>query len=276
MRRPLWILALLLALLVAGIFAWLGQWQMSNAIRTSADPVVETEEVRPLSDASIPSEGVAEEGAGVVVKLDGAFDPENLSVVTQRENAGTTGVWVVGNFVTEGPNAASGANLAVAIGWAPDVGSAERAISEFEADPDIAQKRAIEGRYMPAEAVSPPKADEDPRSMNSMVPAYLVNAWSDVNAPIYSGYLVMHPTDAVTTLLDPLDPIDSVTPVPPEAVSWLNVFYAVEWVVFAGFAVFFWFRLTRDAWEKEHELKLMAEGEDQDQLSGPDTLSEPQ
>ena len=39
--------------------------------------------------------------------------------------------------------------------------------------------------------------------------------------------------------------------------NWLNVFYAGEWVVFAGFAVYFWFRLTRDAWEKEHELAAL-------------------
>jgi surfeit locus 1 family protein len=35
--------------------------------------------------------------------------------------------------------------------------------------------------------------------------------------------------------------------------NWLNVFYAIEWVVFAGFAVFLWFRLVRDAFEREHE-----------------------
>lgn len=29
--------------------------------------------------------------------------------------------------------------------------------------------------------------------------------------------------------------------------NWLNVFYALEWVVFAGFAVFLWWRLLADA-----------------------------
>ena len=35
--------------------------------------------------------------------------------------------------------------------------------------------------------------------------------------------------------------------------NWLNVFYAVEWVVFAGFAVFLWYRLVRDAVERERD-----------------------
>ncbi|QYM75513.1 hypothetical protein [Leucobacter luti] len=93
--------------------------------------------------------------------------------------------------------------------------------------------------------------------MRTMIPAHFANVWADVDAPVYSGYLVLHDDGDIPALLASadLDPIDSVPPLPPETVSWLNVFYAIEWVVFAGFAVFFWFRLTRDAWEKEHELQ---------------------
>lgn len=35
--------------------------------------------------------------------------------------------------------------------------------------------------------------------------------------------------------------------------NWLNLFYAAEWAVFAGFAFYFWYRLAKDAWEKEVE-----------------------
>lgn len=51
-----------------------------------------------------------------------------------------------------------------------------------------------------------------------------------------------------------LEKIVSPAPDPPEKVNMLNLFYGIEWVVFAGFALFFWFRLTRDAWQKEHEM----------------------
>ena len=50
-----------------------------------------------------------------------------------------------------------------------------------------------------------------------------------------------------------LDKIDSPVPEIGASVNWLNIFYALEWVVFAGFAVFLWYRLVRDAWERELE-----------------------
>ena len=45
------------------------------------------------------------------------------------------------------------------------------------------------------------------------------------------------------------------SPAPSEGsrVNWLNIFYAIEWAVFAGFAFYLWYRLARDAWEKEVE-----------------------
>ena len=41
MLRPRWIAMLALCLLVAGVFAWLGQWQLSRAIDTDPLPVPE-------------------------------------------------------------------------------------------------------------------------------------------------------------------------------------------------------------------------------------------
>jgi hypothetical protein len=32
----------------------------------------------------------------------------------------------------------------------------------------------------------------------------------------------------------------------PETINWLSAFYFLEWLVFAGFAVFLWWRLVRD------------------------------
>ena len=50
-----------------------------------------------------------------------------------------------------------------------------------------------------------------------------------------------------------LQPIDSPAPDEGSNVNWLNIFYAVEWAIFAGFAFYMWYRLARDAWEKEVE-----------------------
>lgn len=266
MRRPQWILALLFALLVAAVFAWLGQWQMGNAVRTETAEVVDTETVRPLTEVSEPNAGVTDVAAGTVVEVAGYFQTSDIVVVAPRENAGESGAWVVGNLAALGDDPETPANLAVAIGWAPSVEAAEEAAQRFasQLEGGFSVPDALEGRYMPPEGTSVPKPDEDPQALTTMSPAQLANVWNQVEGPVYSGFLVMHPTtDTAEQILAEygLDPIDSVPPLPPEQVNWLNVFYAIEWVVFACFAVFFWFRLTRDAWEKEHELKLLSEAE---------------
>jgi len=48
-----------------------------------------------------------------------------------------------------------------------------------------------------------------------------------------------------------LEQIDSPEPSSDVTLNWLNVFYAIEWVVFAGFALYLWYRLVRDAWERQ-------------------------
>lgn len=264
MRRPRWILALLLALLVAAVFAWLGQWQMEHAIRSDAQQTADTETPRPLGEVAEAGSGVTDAAAGMVVRVSGSLVPGDTRVVAPRENAGETGAWVVGHLsVTADPAGEDPeTGLAVAIGWAPSVAEAEAAAELFEADPGFAEPRDLEGRFMPPEGPVIPKGGEDPQVMHAMVPAQLVNTWQRVPGPVHSGYLVVHPSGdgGEMPAVAQLAAIDSVPPEPAESVNWLNVFYAIEWIVFAGFAIFLWYRLARDAWEKEHELqKLQAE-----------------
>ena len=43
----------------------------------------------------------------------------------------------------------------------------------------------------------------------------------------------------------------NIGPQPPaEKINWLNLFYAAEWVVFAGFALFIWWRLVKDDYRR--------------------------
>ena len=46
--------------------------------------------------------------------------------------------------------------------------------------------------------------------------------------------------------------IDAPPPNNEVSLNLLNIFYAIEWVIFAGFAIFLWYRLVKDAWEEEN------------------------
>ncbi|WP_042544373.1 SURF1 family cytochrome oxidase biogenesis protein [Leucobacter komagatae] len=268
MRRPQWLAALLLAMIIAAVFAWLGQWQMGNAIRDNVDELSATETVRPIDDLTPPIAGIPELSAGAVVSVDGGFVSGDFSVISERMNQGpdataerSKGAWVVGHLVRPDHDNAS---LAVAVGWAPSDEAAANAVQHLNTLPE--GERVLEGRYLPAEAPEVPRPDGDPHYSRTMVPAFLANSWNAApTGPIYGGYLVLHETADAPDLADAgLVRIDSVAPSAPEKVSWLNVFYGIEWAVFAAVALFLWYRLARDAWEKEHEMMLLtAEADEQ-------------
>jgi hypothetical protein len=64
---------------------------------------------------------------------------------------------------------------------------------------------------------------------------------------MYDGYIILAET------VSPLTVISAPPPVPQAVLNWLNIFYAIEWIAFAVFALYFWFRLVKDAVERETE-----------------------
>lgn len=235
-RRPKWIGALLLALAFAAGFAALSQWQLSRSV-DSADAQHLTETVVPLKTVAVPQTPVSVTAAYQMVSVTGALVPGDASVVSGRVNGGRQGFWVVGHIVTtEVPS------LAVALGWASTRKAAETSAA---ASPGLEGPRLYTGRYQPTEPPQESKFEEGER--NTVSVAALVNQWTTAPRGVYGGYLVaaQAPSGLVT--------IDSPRPSDEVSVNWLNIFYAIEWVVFAGFAVFLWYRLVHDAWEREQE-----------------------
>jgi hypothetical protein len=95
--------------------------------------------------------------------------------------------------------------------------------------------------------VLPPKAG-DPLTLTRMSPAALLSRWHDIEGlDVYRAYV------AAEVPQGPLDAISSPAPAAGSSLNWLNIFYAIEWAVFAGFAFYLWYRLARDAWERELE-----------------------
>jgi cytochrome oxidase assembly protein ShyY1 len=238
-RRPRWIAALVLALGIAAGFAALGQWQIGRAVQTATVVVVPDETVTPLSKVATPQKEVTDRAAGQIVSVVGRRVPGDTYVVSDRVNFGVTGYWVIGHVV-----AANGASVAVALGWSHTKSAADAAAEALRAG---APSATIVGRYQPTE---PPDQDDFEHNAVTVVSIpWLLNEWKTVPTSAYGGYIVSNVPPAGLTK------IQSVRPVNDVSLNWLNVFYAIEWALFAGFAIYLWYRLVKDAFEREEEDK---------------------
>jgi cytochrome oxidase assembly protein ShyY1 len=244
MLRPRWVLALLLALGIAAAFAALGQWQIERAVEQATVEVAPTEEVRPFAGLVEPDSPTPQLATGQMVEVSGTFVPGDTVLVDGRLNDGVPGTWVVAHLeVVDAP----AGGLPIALGWAADRADAEAALADFEAQAGE-EPVTLTGRFLPSEAPMLPDEDADPHAMQTVAVAQLINLWADYDdRPAYFGYV---------TAADPFDGLTAISSPPPEQeveLNWLNIFYAVEWAVFAAFAVYLWYRLVKDAVEREQD-----------------------
>jgi cytochrome oxidase assembly protein ShyY1 len=232
--RPRWIAALVLALTVAAGFALLSQWQLSRSVSTGTVVERPTETVLPLTEVAEPQKPVRTDADGQLVTTSGEYIDGDTIVLSDRINGGQAGYWVVAHLRTSG-----GAGIAVALGWTAEQNEAASVASSFRAG-----EATVTGRFVVDEA--PQTSDFQNGALSTLSAAALVNLWPDADpAGIYNGYIVAgQPAEGLTK-------IDSPRPVSTVELNWLNVFYAAEWVIFAGFAVFLWWRLVRDVYLRE-------------------------
>jgi surfeit locus 1 family protein len=237
-RRPRWIALLVLALALAAVFAFLGKWQLERSIENGKPLPATTETTISLDDVADPSKGVGDSVAGQKVTVSGTFVAGDTTVLTGRSGGGR--YQSVGHLV----DAKTGASLPVVLGWS-DQRSAAVAGGDRLTD---GASMTVSGRYYPAES---PDQDAFQRNEYSAVaPARFVNTWKSFDDDMYGGYVV---ADGSTAKAADLGTIADRAPTREVQFDWLNLFYAVEWVVFAGFAVFLWYRFVKDAWERENE-----------------------
>ena len=253
-RRPLWIGLLALALALAAGFAALGQWQLERSVQSGAVVIRTTEQIVPLESVAVPQGPVSDAAAGHRVQVEVRFVPDQYLVIADRLNGARSGFWVVDRAEVldagEEPAASEaatpdGASIAIALGWTEDADAAASVADSLELD-----TRTIAGRYLPSD--TPQTAEFEDGPLGTLSIAELVNLWSDFDGDVYGGYVVADEP------VPGLEAIDSPAPDSEVSLNLLNVFYALEWAVFAGFAVFMWYRLMKDAWEREVELAAEA------------------
>jgi cytochrome oxidase assembly protein ShyY1 len=237
-RRPKWIAALVFALAVAALFAFLGHWQLDRSVQSLKPVNTGSETLKPLSQVQKPQTEFLDRYTGQRVSLTGSFQKGDFRVLSGRLQHSDTGYWLIGRFI----DSSNGGSVAVAVGYGTTAADARDSIASVPVAPASV---TLHGRYLPTESSDDGKYEQNRETVLSV--PQLINEWNGFSGDIYNGYVVADRSwGSLTDVYSP-PPIDKAT------VNWLNIFYAVEWVVFAGFAIFLWYRLVRDAFERELE-----------------------
>ena len=235
-RTPRWIGALVLALAIAAAFAALGQWQLERSIDNATVSEIDTETAVPLTEIAEPASAVSEEQAGRTVSVTGDVVGDDMVFLADRpDGLGGTGGWMVAHVVT-----ADGASVAVVLGSVEGMGDGAYLPLNLLGD----RSGTWVGRYLPSE--EPQSSDFENGERSALSVPELINLWADPG-PVYGGFVVL------TEPLPGLDPIRAEAPVREATLNLLNVLYAIEWVLFGGFAIYLWYRLVRDAAERQPE-----------------------
>ena len=231
--RPRFVALLALALLLASAFAWLGDWQLSRARDEASREVREQSAARPvapIADVLAPAEPVTGDDVRRLVTVRGRLDGGRALTVPGRELDGEPGAWVLAPLVVDG----TGGTLPVVLGWVPE---------DVRPPPVDSGPVELTGRLEQSE---PPVGGQTPdvKQVPAVSSVDLVNVWEP---PLYTAYL------AVTDPPAPLRPLPESEP--PSGFALQNLSYALQWWAFAGFAVFFWWRIVRDAHDREQDLR---------------------
>ena len=247
-RQPRMIGLLLVFVLAAFVCGRLGAWQLDRAYEraelAAQQEAAEAASAGPawLGSLLAPQETFPGELVGREARVAGQFEPGGTLLVPGRALGGHGGYLVLTPFRVsdDGTGGASWAELsgapvlAVVHGWVETPADAEALIPP---EGDV----TLSGWLQAGEATSGSAAVEGGQ-IEQIALSALVNEWG---GPIYTGYLVAtagpgSPESGGVVAL-PRPTIDG-----GSGANLQNLFYALQWWVFGGFAVLLWIRLVRD------------------------------
>jgi cytochrome oxidase assembly protein ShyY1 len=203
------------------------RWQWDRAHRTEADAVPEGPVVA-LADLD-----PAETFSGMRVRIDGAYDPANEVLVAPRQRDGRAGAWVLTPLLPRGADGrADAAAVAIVRGWVPE-GTAPAAPPGGEV--------SVVG-VLVADSRAPGALPEGAPATLEVVDTGALAQFAGY--PVRSGWFALQQQEPAG--VDQPLPLQ-VTELPGADVglNLRNAAYALQWVVFAGFVLFFWSRFRK-------------------------------
>lgn len=229
----------LLALVCVGFAAGMGVWQYDAfQERRAAEQRDLTEKAPvPITDVLGPDDPFPTAGLGRPVEVRGTFLAGGTVLVTDRDGAdGEPGRWLVTPLSV---GAADRPAVPVVRGWVP----ADTTIDDVPSPP--AGEVDLTGWLQPTEAAEGGDTSPEEGVIAHLRVADLVQLLDGQD--LYGAYVVAReplPADAEAG-------VDAATldqlPAAGRFTGLRNILYAIEWWVFAAFAVFLWWRHVRDA-----------------------------
>jgi hypothetical protein len=148
------------------------------------------------------------------------------------------------------------AELFVAAGFIKGEQEAKTALAGVKKLLTVQAFMPFEGRLLPSEAPVQSLGEDVYGTLS--VPQQ-INKISDEakDSATYTGFLALTDRSALTEV-EGVEPLTIGIAKGDGEVNWLSAFYAIEWTIFAGFAVFMWWRLLADAYKKQ-QAALLAE-----------------
>nr|WP_277626578.1 SURF1 family protein [Arsenicicoccus piscis] len=249
MLKPRWLAFLGLVIGVVVAFAVLGLWQLDVARDQGAKDALAQAQSQPAA----PIDQVLEphtEFQGVLsnrkVTLTGHYVASGQVLVTPRVLDGTRGYWVITPFQVD----SSGAWIAVLRGFVTDPAQATAV---------PATRTTVSGTLAPGDSPVDLATPPPPGQLASVDLGQLVNVWT--GAELYNAFVFA--TGESPDLTATITPAAKRVPPPamPDQLSWRNFAYALQWWVFAAFAVYIWWKTVRDDY---HDSLAARAGPDED------------
>ncbi len=268
--RPKWLALLVAVLLTCAFFAWLSWWQLTSAFDSARAPVAAEEYQRetPLGELLTPGIGMTEAAAGRMVAVEGWLDGRDTAVVAGRLQDGAEGYWLMARLIVADAEPVSGAeidapetvaglhpSIPVAIGWVADRDRAQQIASGlYDLVPpagDEAERVRVVAQLQPPAEPRPARKAADPQTVLTLSPGQLINLWSEPSPGYYSATLVSADITPEISLPNDVEAIALVGVDQSLQLNLLNIFYAIEWIIFIGMALYIWWRLVRDEYLAE-------------------------
>ena len=271
--KPRWIAGLVFALLLSGVFVLLSQWQFGRSTQSEVPVSPQIEETKALTTVLRPGTFFPGAVADQMVSATGSYDPAKQLLVEGRLKDGRKGYWIVSAFAVDGAPALRGAGasaktwIPVARAWVEEPG---------QAGPPPSGTIELTGRLLPSEAPLP-NVDAGAGRASAVSVAELINRWEISSYPGFVAATAENSGGKAVALPAEMKALNIPAQPPAQQINWLNLFYSVEWVVFAGFALYIWWRLVADDHRRDLEEDLPDENvpDDETPTASPEQKVQP-